>query len=516
MLVDDILKGESEVLEFKRQPSEDSEKWLKTVVAFANGKGGRILFGVGNDQTVVGLEGNLFALRDSIADAVCDACEPSIPMSIGISTVQGKPILVLEISQGRQCPYYVKSLGESEGVFVRYDATTRKADYATLQELRLMGSRRSYDALECRGWSVSDEAVEKLCHSMYERAVRNIHSPAQRSQVPLVTRAQLRKWGILIEQDSHDLPTNAFALLTGEGPLTTVTKCAVFKGLTRKEFIDKKTFMGPLQAQLDAAYQYILEKINVGVSFNGLERVEKYEIPLDAVREIVVNAFAHRSYVNCETSPVSISVYDDRIEVLSPGALPRGVTVDKALEGYSECRNEALVHALAYMGLMEDWGTGLPRVVGELEGAGLPKLKMNEWPNAVQTIIYRQLQPKSGGENGGDGINEGINIPSEAVNEVVNTPSEAVNTPSEGREVVNEVVNSGIVGAVLKEIAAHSRIRKPALMAALKVSRATIERAVARLQREGKVEFRGAPKTGGYYLTEGENKTAAGGGKRSV
>ena len=412
MLLDDILKGESEDLEFKRQPSEDSGKWLKTVVAFANGKGGRILFGVGNDQTIVGIEGNLFAIRDSIVDAVSDACEPQVPMNIGISTVQRKPILVLEISQGRQCPYYVKALGESEGVFVRYDATTRKADYAILQELRLMGSRRSYDALECRGWHVTDEAVEKLCHAMYGRAVHNIHSPAQRAQIPPVTRAQLRKWGILIEQGPHDLPTNAFALLTGEGPLATVTKCAVFKGQTRKEFIDKKTFTGPLQTQIDAAYQYIVEKINVGVSFKGLERVEKYEIPLDAIREIVVNAFAHRSYVNCETSPVSISIYDDRIEVLSPGALPRGVTVDKALKGYSECRNEALVHALAYMGLMEDWGTGLPRVVGELEGAGLPKLEMNEWPNAVQVIISRQLPPTNDDENGGEGINEAINTPS--------------------------------------------------------------------------------------------------------
>ena len=113
------------------------------------------------------------------------------------------------------------------------------------------------------------------------------------------------------------------------------------------------------------------------------------------------------------------------------------------------------------------------------------------------------------------------------INEGINTSSEVVNTPSEGREVVNEVVNtpsevvnevvnSGIVGAVLKEIAAHPRIRKPALMAALKVSRATIERAVARLQYEGKVEFRGAPKTGGYYLTEGKNKTAAVGQKERV
>ncbi len=147
--------------------------------------------------------------------------------------------------------------------------------------------------------------------------------------------------------------------------------------------------------------------------------------------------------------------------------------------------------------------------MGELESAGLPKLKMNEWPNAVQTIIYRQLPPKSGGENGGDGINEVVNTPSEAVNEVVNTPSEVsegINTPSKNsRETINETINETI-----KSIPG---INKPRLMKRLGKSHAAITRAIAELVAAGEIEHRGSKKTGGYYLTEGENKTAAGGAK---
>ena len=94
-LMDDISSGESDRLEFKEIPNDNSDRWIKTAVAFANCRGGRILFGVSNSRTVKGLDGNLFAMRDSISDAVASSCSPPLPAQVSITTVGGKPIIVL-------------------------------------------------------------------------------------------------------------------------------------------------------------------------------------------------------------------------------------------------------------------------------------------------------------------------------------------------------------------------------------------------------------------------------------
>ena len=104
-VTEEIKKGESERLEFKEVPNDRSDKWLKTVVAFANCRGGRILFGVDDNRKVVGLVGDIFAMKDAIADSVANACVPTIPVETCISTINGKTIIILEIAAGRQTPY---------------------------------------------------------------------------------------------------------------------------------------------------------------------------------------------------------------------------------------------------------------------------------------------------------------------------------------------------------------------------------------------------------------------------
>lgn len=100
MLIDDIRLGESAELEFKRIPNEHPERWLKTVVAFANCKGGRIVFGVGDAREILGIEGDLYAMRDSIADRIADGCLPMPDVTIDIVNVDGHELLELSVAQG--------------------------------------------------------------------------------------------------------------------------------------------------------------------------------------------------------------------------------------------------------------------------------------------------------------------------------------------------------------------------------------------------------------------------------
>ena len=145
-----------------------------------------------------------------------------------------------------------------------------------------------------------------------------------------------------------------------------------------------------VQDQIEEAYKYVLSKINLGATFPNVRRKDTYEIPPGAIRELIANAVVHRSYVNAEASPITVAIYDDRLEITSPGRLKRGVTVEKMLEGCSDCRNEALALALSYMNIIEDWGSGIPRIRQELKEAGLRDLVIQDWPNAVRTIIYRK------------------------------------------------------------------------------------------------------------------------------
>ena len=131
-LIDEIAEGESYGLEFKLIPNEERIKYLKTAVAFANGKGGRLLFGVANDGTVHGIaRDKVFAEMDAIVNSISDACSPRVPIDIGIENIDGKQVIVVDVLAGTRCPYFIKSEGDKDGVYVRVGATTQRADEAT-------------------------------------------------------------------------------------------------------------------------------------------------------------------------------------------------------------------------------------------------------------------------------------------------------------------------------------------------------------------------------------------------
>lgn len=408
MLLDDIKMGESATLEFKRKLNRESERWLKTVVAFANCKGGRIIFGVSNAREIIGLDGDLHAQRDAIVDAIANACEPNPPTEISAEEIDGKTVIILSVAQGRESPYYIRAEGDDDGTYVRYDASTRRADRATVQELKLDGVGKGYDALVCRGLRVESEALESLCRRMYDEAIENASTEAQRRAIKPVTSAQLRKWGVLISQNGEDLASNAYALLVGSDYLAPKVKCALFKGTDRAVFIDRHPLSGSVIDQIKESYKWVLSKLNLSAHFKGVKRVDTFEIPPDAIRELIVNAILHRSYVEADASPVSVALYDNRLEITSPGSLPRGMTVERMLNGDSICRNKVLAEALAYMNLIEDWGSGILRVKGDLAEAKLPPVEVIDFGSSVRVVIKRAVHDASQINTDKPQINSGI------------------------------------------------------------------------------------------------------------
>lgn len=385
MLIEEILKGESEKIKFKENAKTNT--YIKTVVAFANGNGGKIVFGVKDNKEIVGVE-NEFEVMDGIINAISDNCYPMIVPDISLHTLENKTVILVEIEGGKKKPYYLKSKGMQKGTYIRSGATTRiiEEDYV-LKELVLEGENKYFDQQVCHGESVSDEEIEKFCEWLEKLARKNSQND---TEIRKITRNTLLSWKVLEEKNGRIFPTNAYILLSGKEnwEVSRKIQCGVFKGETRSIFVDKKEFEGSIIMQLEKAYQYVLEKINLGSDIVGIYRVDKYEIPPKSIREVIANAVIHRSYL--EPNDIQIALYDNRLEITSPGMLLSGVNVKRMKEGYSKLRNRAIASVFAYVNIIEKWGSGIPRIMDEIREYGLQEPEFIAFENDFRVNIYRK------------------------------------------------------------------------------------------------------------------------------
>lgn len=348
-LSEEIEKGESKTLEFKKELPADSYKWLKTVVAFANGAGGKIIVGVSNNRDIPGIakEKDIFELKDGIADCIGQGCEPQIMFDVNAETVNSSQVVVIQIYPGNATPYHIKALGKENGTFVRLGATTRQADATILNELHNRGLHIFYDEFPNTELEFTEDDINALCKDFSERAERKI------------TRKDLENLHLLIG-NKKETGTNALAILLGRHGFTSRIQCAQFKGIERVHFLDKKEFEGPLCEQIDGAYNFVLSHINMALEIDGIVHKEKYELPVAAIRELIVNAVVHRNYQM--SSSVQVAVFDDRVEISSPGGMYGSLTLEEALQGRSSLRNQTLARTLEKIGIIEGWGSGFKRV----------------------------------------------------------------------------------------------------------------------------------------------------------
>ena len=378
-----MFSGESKNIEYKVTLPDKSEKYMKTIVAFANTQGGKLVVGV-DDKTheIVGVENDiLFQLMDGIANAVSDSCMPQIIPDIEPQTVDEKTVIIVSVEAGKNRPYYLKSKGKENGTYIRVAGTSRQAFPEKIRELEMEGARISWDELTCVGYPVSKEATEKLCSDI--ESFREKAGMTERS----VKKEQLINWKILKQSEGQLLATNAYALLTSDYFPFSKTQCAVFKGIDRAIFLDKREFTGPIYTQIEEAVDFVLRNIRLGATIEGLVRKEKYELPPEAIREMIINAHCHRNLL--DESCIQVAVYDDRLEVTSPGGLYNGLTYEEVMNGHSKIRNKAIANIFSQMGLVEAWGSGIKRIFNAAKEYDLPEPKFQEFDNMFRVELFR-------------------------------------------------------------------------------------------------------------------------------
>ena len=131
----------------------------------------------------------------------------------------------------------------------------------------------------------------------------------------------------------------------------------------------------------------MVRNIRVGAEFVGIQRKDVYELPLGSIREAICNAVCHRSYL--EDDDVKVALYDDRLEIISPGGLFNGVTLEKIREGFSKTRNRGIANMLSYMRVIESWGSGIPRILRECKEKGLPEPSVGVSEDYVIVQLFR-------------------------------------------------------------------------------------------------------------------------------
>ncbi len=449
-MIEKTYFGEGKNIEFKREIPQKHEGFLKDIIAFSNCTGGKVILGVEDGtNTVYGIgEANPFKLSDDISNMISDACTPQILPDITVQTLNGKTVLVIDVAPGKFRPYYLKSAGKGASAYIRINGTSRAADGRMLQELELEGQRIYYDTLQEIGMEYDENMAEKLCSSMKKTVLSACKTEEEKAEVQDMTLAKLEDMGLLCKIGCDYAPTHAFNLMTVNKVRYAKIQCALFKGVNRDVFIDRREYKGPIYEQIEEAYQFVKRHINLGAEINGIVRRDYYELPVLAVREAIINAVTHRSYM--DDSCIQVSIYDDRVEVYSPGMLYGGLDLEEALRGKSKCRNAAISEAFHYMKIIEGWGTGLGRIRNSCREYGLREPVIEESGNGFRVVFYRKVV-----DTDQNIINKDTMITSidqKICNEDQNVSSESQKTGSEFTKYEGMLKASGITNIFIMNI----------------------------------------------------------------
>lgn len=336
---------ENETVELKSIVVDDIKK---EIIAFANSDGGTLYIGIRDDGEVVGLnDPDGTALQ--VSNMVRDSIKPDVTMFLHYKTIEeaGKKIIEINVQRGTDRPYYLAKKGmRPEGVYVRQGYSAVPATDTAIRRMIKETDGDRFETMRCLEQELTFEATEK------EFQFRNVEfGPQQMRTLKLV--------------DNDGLYSNLALLLSNQNPYT--IKVAVFQGTTQMIFKDRREFGGSLMKQMNEVYEYIDFRNQTRATIEKLSRIDVRDYPVIAVREALLNLIVHRDY--SFSASALISIYDDRIELVSIGGLMPGIDLEDVLAGLSVCRNQNLANVFYRLHLIEAYGTGLTKILEAYEGA---------------------------------------------------------------------------------------------------------------------------------------------------
>jgi predicted HTH transcriptional regulator len=352
------LIGETTEYDKKAMLEERKPKsWLKSVSAFANGIGGALFFGVSDDEVLVGLE-DAKGVSEKISEAIKTKMDPTPQVVLEIYAEDGKEFVILRVPSGQETPYYYTGDG-SRIAFVRIGNESVPASAVDLKRLVLRGSNASYDSLSSR-YSFDSLAFTKL------RSVYRMRTGTELTDSDFVSFELV---------DENNKLTNAGVLLADDSPIRQSRLfCTRWYGLDKAsgimDALDDKEYSGSLVSLLQNGTEFVKNNTKKRWKKVGNGRVEMPEYPEQAVHEVIVNALIHRDYMEIG-SEVHIDIFDDRMEVYSPGGMFDGSIVQNLDTDHvaSKRRNPVIADIFSRMHFMERRGSGFKKIKADYRHA---------------------------------------------------------------------------------------------------------------------------------------------------
>ena len=361
-----VAEGEGLTVEFKEKYTSKIDR---DIVALANTKGGFIIFGVSDSGEVIG-ERLTNQLKADIL-TLARNCEPHISVD-KISQIDN--VIVIEIPEGDEKPYSCSS-----GYFRRLDAVTQKMVQKEVRTMFRESADKLFEDLPNKDCPLSAISIKKIEAFLAESGTKF-----------KVNRKNLGAFLSSIGVYKNGIINNAGVLMFGRNvdklmPHAEII-CGAFKGTNKTFIYDRKDIRNDLLTQLNEAMAFIQRQLNIRSEIRGLDRFDIYELPLDALREALVNAIIHRDY-SFRGSSISVEVYDDRVEIVNPGGLPSGL--DSKDFGIMSVRRNLIIGDLFHrMGKVERIGSGIGRMRDFMRSAKLEPPKF-EITNFFRVIFYR-------------------------------------------------------------------------------------------------------------------------------
>ena len=550
-----IADDEGETVEVKETTGQRVDA-CETLCAFLNKDGGTVVFGVTKKGKLTGQLVSDKTKRELFE--VFAKFEPSADIAVDWVDVDAThQAIVCTVPRGNERPYV-------------YDGRP----YKRVQSSTTVMKREEYNRMlkERRGFESPWEAMPNPKLTLDDIDLEEVRRTARKAvqmgrldasvntedAIGLLDHFGLRENGVLL---------NGAAVLFGNDKFVRYSNLEVkmgwFRGTTDREFLDNRHVCGNIFKLMDEAMAFCFKHLNLSAKIGGkLERDEALEVPAAALREALVNAFAHREYGDTRT--VYLAVYADRVEIKSPGGFPTSLDLERLYDPPvcdSNPRNPRIARVLYLCKMIETWGRGLGVIARECARAGLPlPVTTVRWGFAVTT--FKRPKIDVSGSNLDQNLDRAdpdpIQIDSHPEgdlarrllatirrNPLISRKLLAIELSVSERKIrdslkilkdsgviarqgpdhggiwrisrriapndvlktgTSEVINKGRTGmaeaineVINEAIRNEPGINKPRLVRLVGKSRATVERAIVTLVAAGKIEHRGSKKTGGYY-----------------
>lgn len=361
--------------ELKRDVSDSISK---AAVAFSNTEGGSIYIGIDDDGSTIGLsDPDSSSIR--CVQLLKDTVRPDIMMTSNIRDIDidGKQIICVDISEGNDKPYYLREKGlRAEGVYVRKGTAnvpvSEEMFKAMLRDFRSRRFEQMISFEQDLTFDFTASVFRKKGIVFDEEKMRALH---------IIEGSKYTNLGLMMS-DQFDSPV----------------KAALFPDEYKSSFLDRDEFRGSILEQFDSVMRFISGHNTLDSKIIGVDRIDRYAYPIEAIREAVLNALTHRDYSMNGT--ILISMFPDNMTISSPGGLDGSYTIDDLRLGVSALRNPNLSNILYRLGYIESYGTGIPRLMKSYEGKKEPVLLSTNsvfyvrLPSMLGTVVTKENREK--------------------------------------------------------------------------------------------------------------------------